>query len=111
MCQAVNEDNDDDDDDDDDDNDENMGNDNSSNMIVDAPEAPPPNLNPADMPIEEPRASNPKVAEADDGWMVVASKQNGGKRNWVSHALWPFIFSIFFPMFFLPFFIFPLCII
>ncbi|KAL6325764.1 hypothetical protein AAG906_026593 [Vitis piasezkii] len=72
---AVNEDNDDDDDDDDDD-DENMGNDNSSNMIVDAPEAPPPNLNPAEMPVEEPRASNPKVAEADDGWVVVASKRN-----------------------------------
>ena len=81
MCQAVNEDNDDDDDDDDDDNDENMGNDNSSNMIVDAPEAPPPNLNPAEMPVEEPRASNPKVAEADDGWVVVASKRNRGKRN------------------------------
>lgn len=80
IRQAVNEDND-DDDDDDDDNDENMGNDNSSNMIVDAPEAPPPNLNPADMPVEEPRASNPKVAEADDGWVVVASKRNGGKRN------------------------------
>ena len=50
-------------------------------IIHHAPEAPPPNLNPADMPVEEPRASNPKVAEADDGWVVVASKRNRCKRN------------------------------
>ena len=76
LWQPANEDDEDNDDDGDDDN-------NSSNMIVDAPEAAPqPHLNPADMPVEEPRTSNPKAAEAAvDGWVVVSSKRNRGKRN------------------------------
>ena len=79
LWQPANEDDEDDEDDNDDGDDDN----NSSNMIVDAPEAAPqPHLNPADMPVEEPRTSNPKAAEAaDDGWVVVSSKRNRGKRN------------------------------
>lgn len=53
-------------------------NDNSSNMILDAP-ASRPNMNPVDMPVND---SIPKAAtEAGDGWVEVTHKRNRGKRN------------------------------
>ncbi|KAJ8899046.1 hypothetical protein K2173_008878 [Erythroxylum novogranatense] len=51
--------------------------DDGSNMMVDAPEqqsrTPPVNL-----PVDGPKA---KEAQSDDGWMVVSSRRNKGKRN------------------------------
>lgn len=104
--QPTNE-NDDEDDEDEDEFDDN----NSTNMIVDAPEAPPPHLKSADMPVDEPKASNPKATEADDGWVVVSSKRNRGKRNWDSHTMWFLILLVWF--FFLMVFdlFFPLCVL
>ena len=53
-------------------------NDNSSNMMLDAPESLS-NSSSIDMPDNEPR---PKVAtEAEDGWVQVERRRNRGKRS------------------------------
>ncbi|KAK9292994.1 hypothetical protein L1049_020977 [Liquidambar formosana] len=58
--------------------DESMGGDDSLNMIMDMPDSLS-NSKPADMSVDEPRPT--EAAEAEDGWVVVASKRNRGKRN------------------------------
>nr|BDX99460.1 pre-rRNA-processing protein TSR2-like [Malus domestica] len=71
-------DDDDDSDEDNDDGDHSMGNDDSSNMMVDIPEAHS-NLNPVNVSGNEP---TPKpAAEAEDGWEVVGARKHRGKRN------------------------------
>ncbi|CAN6556126.1 unnamed protein product [Malus baccata var. baccata] len=71
-------DDDDDSDEDNDDGDHSMGNDDSSNMMVDIPEAHS-NLNPVNVSGNEPK---PKpAAEAEDGWEVVGTRKHRGKRN------------------------------
>lgn len=56
----------------------NMMPDDSSNMVLDAPESLS-NSSSIDMPVNEPR---PKVAtEAEDGWVQVGRRGNRGKRN------------------------------
>lgn len=70
----------DEDDSDEDDNDRgcNEMDSNSSKMVVDGPPSRS-NLNPIDMPVDEPM---PKLsAEAEDGWTVVGPRRNRGKRN------------------------------
>ncbi|XP_050211062.1 uncharacterized protein LOC126661279 [Mercurialis annua] len=66
----ANDDDDDDDEDDDEDNENSMG-DNTSNMIVDAP-------NHVGMQINE---SSRQEAQGEDGWEVVSSKKNRGRRS------------------------------
>ncbi|KAG2278618.1 hypothetical protein Bca52824_061173 [Brassica carinata] len=60
------------DDEDDDDEDTHMSNDQSTDMMVDASEQSS-NGKPEAMPVDEPKA--------DDGWTVVPSRKNKGKRN------------------------------
>lgn len=74
--QAVNDD--DDDSDEDDDRDANVSNSDSSNMMIDG-QSSVSNLNPVDMPVNEPLPRPP--AEAQDGWVVVGPRRNKGKRN------------------------------
>ncbi|CAI9755252.1 unnamed protein product [Fraxinus pennsylvanica] len=64
------------DDEDDSDDDNDHDGDNSTEMTVDAPDS---SLNKEDMMIDEPRPQ--EVAEVEDGWTVVASKRNKGRRN------------------------------
>ena len=61
-----------------DDDDESVGEDDSSEMVVDAPQSQA-NPNHKDMMVDEPRQN--VAAEVDDGWTVVASKRNKGRRN------------------------------
>ncbi|XP_057502281.1 pre-rRNA-processing protein TSR2-like [Actinidia eriantha] len=61
-----------------DDDDESVGDDDSSEKIVDAPQSQP-NPNYKDMMVDEPRQN--VAAEADDGWTVVASRRNKGRGN------------------------------
>ncbi|XP_035551291.1 pre-rRNA-processing protein TSR2-like [Juglans regia] len=78
VMQVVNDDDDDDDDDDSVGGDNANGNDDLSNMILDAPDSQS-NLNPAGIPVDQ---SRPKVAtEGEDGWVQVSSRRNRGKRN------------------------------
>ncbi|XP_068311994.1 uncharacterized protein [Pyrus communis] len=71
-------DDDEDSDEDNDNRDHSMGNDDSSNMMVDIPEAHS-NLNPVDVSSNE---SKPKPsAKAEDGWEVVGPRKHRGKRN------------------------------
>ncbi|KAJ6762882.1 hypothetical protein OIU79_023598 [Salix purpurea] len=72
VKQAV----DDDDDSEDSDSDDKMGDD-GSNMIVDTPEFQL-KTNLANKPVHEPRA---KEAQSEDGWTVVSSRRNKGKRE------------------------------
>ncbi|CAK7340897.1 unnamed protein product [Dovyalis caffra] len=72
VKQAV----DDDDDSEDSDSDDKMG-DVGSNMMVDTPEFQS-KSNPLNKPVSEPRA---KEAQSEDGWTVVSSRRNKGKRN------------------------------
>ncbi|KAL2490938.1 Pre-rRNA-processing protein TSR2 [Abeliophyllum distichum] len=65
---------DDSDDDDDGGHDGDSRGDNSTEMTVDAPDS---SLNKEDMMIDEPSP----VAEVEDGWTVVSSKRNKGRRN------------------------------
>lgn len=54
------------------------GNDDLSNMILDAPDSQS-NSNPVGIPVDQ---SRPKVAtEGEDGWVQVSSRRNRGKRN------------------------------
>lgn len=77
SCQVSNDD-DEDSDEDNDNRDHSMGNDDSSNMMVDIPEAHS-NLNPVDVSSNE---SKPKPsAKAEDGWEVVGPRKHRGKRN------------------------------
>ncbi|KAJ4832090.1 hypothetical protein Tsubulata_049429 [Turnera subulata] len=66
----------DDDDDDDDNNDSTMADD-GSDMMVDAPESQS-KSNTVHIPVSKPRAEE---AQAEDGWTVVSSKRNRGRRN------------------------------
>ncbi|GFY90640.1 pre-rRNA-processing protein TSR2, conserved region [Actinidia rufa] len=61
-----------------DDDDESVGEEDSSEMVVDAPQSQS-NPNHKDMVVDEPRQN--VAAEVDDGWTVVASKRNKGRRN------------------------------
>ncbi|GFY94807.1 hypothetical protein Acr_10g0001920 [Actinidia rufa] len=61
-----------------DDDDESVGDDDSSEKMVDAPQSQP-NPNYKDMIVDEPRQN--VAAEADDGWTVVASRRNKGRGN------------------------------
>ncbi|XP_041022290.1 pre-rRNA-processing protein TSR2 homolog [Juglans microcarpa x Juglans regia] len=64
------------DDDDDDDSDNDVGgNENSSNMILDAPDSSS-NLNLVEVPVVD---SGPKVASETDGWVQVSRRRNRGK--------------------------------
>ncbi|CAA3014715.1 Hypothetical predicted protein [Olea europaea subsp. europaea] len=64
------------DDEDDSDDDNDHDGDNSTEMTVDDPDS---SLNKEDMMIDEPRPR--EVAEVEDGWTVVASRRNKGRRN------------------------------
>ncbi|TQE04221.1 hypothetical protein C1H46_010215 [Malus baccata] len=55
-----------------------MVNDDSSNMMVDIPEAHS-NLNPVNVSGNEPKLK--PAAEAEDGWEVVGPRKHRGKRN------------------------------
>lgn len=55
-----------------------MDSDNVTNMMVDAPNSQS-SLNPAGMPVDEPKPN--QAAEPEDGWVVVSSKKNKGRRN------------------------------
>lgn len=69
--------NDEDEDDDDDENDS-MSADIAANMMVDVPNSQS-SLNPVSMLTEEPKQN--QSAEAEDGWVVVSSRKNKGRRN------------------------------
>ncbi|XP_030928378.1 pre-rRNA-processing protein TSR2 homolog [Quercus lobata] len=80
VRQAVSDDDDDDDDNDDDNVSRDVANknENSSNMMVDAPESQS-NLNHVNMIVDDPR---PKVAEeTEDGWVQVSRRRSRGKKN------------------------------
>jgi pre-rRNA-processing protein TSR2 len=66
----------DDDDSEDSDSDDKMGDD-GSNMMVDTPDFQL-KTNLANKPVNEPGA---KEAQSEDGWTVVSSRRNKGKRN------------------------------
>lgn len=66
------------DDDDDDDDDDNMDEDNGTSMMVDVPKSKA-SSNPANVPINA--SNSTQGAEAEDGWEVVSSKRNKGRRN------------------------------
>ncbi|EOY11156.1 Pre-rRNA-processing protein TSR2, putative [Theobroma cacao] len=68
----------DEDDDNDDDEDDSMDADNTTNMMVDVPNSHS-SLNPVSMPTDEPGPN--QAAEAADGWVVVSSRRNKGRRN------------------------------
>ncbi|XVE62869.1 hypothetical protein DITRI_Ditri06bG0154500 [Diplodiscus trichospermus] len=69
---------DDDDDDDDEDEDDSMGFDTATNMMVDVPNSQS-SLNPVSMQTDEPKPN--QAAEAEDGWVVVSSRKNKGRRK------------------------------
>ncbi|KAA8536951.1 hypothetical protein F0562_029429 [Nyssa sinensis] len=66
------------DDEDSDDDNESLGNEASSDMAVDPPESQS-NLNQKDITVDERRPK--EAAEAEDGWVVVSSRRNRGRRN------------------------------
>ncbi|GKV07354.1 hypothetical protein SLEP1_g19147 [Rubroshorea leprosula] len=65
--------------DDNDDDDDGMGDDNTTNMMLDVPNSGP-ILNPVDKPTDEPK-SKQRAEAADDGWTVVSSRRNKGRKN------------------------------
>ncbi|GLT95230.1 hypothetical protein SLE2022_129240 [Rubroshorea leprosula] len=65
--------------DDNDDDDDGMGDDNTTSMMLDVPNSRP-NLNPVDKPTDEPKSKQWAEA-ADDGWTVVSSRRNKGRKN------------------------------
>ncbi|MBA0654728.1 hypothetical protein Gotri_028237 [Gossypium trilobum] len=68
----------DEDEDDDDDEDDSMSADIAANMMVDVPNSQS-SLNPVSMLTDEPKQN--QSAEAEDGWVVVSSRKNKGRRN------------------------------
>ncbi|KAH1084141.1 hypothetical protein J1N35_023902 [Gossypium stocksii] len=66
------------DEDDDDDEDDSMSADIAANMMVDVPNSQS-SLNPVSMLTDEPKQN--QSAEAEDGWVVVSSRKNKGRRN------------------------------
>ncbi|XVF57300.1 hypothetical protein PTKIN_Ptkin06aG0194200 [Pterospermum kingtungense] len=68
----------DEDEDDDDDEDDSMDADNATDMMVDVPNSQS-SLNQASMPVDEPKPNQP--AEDEDGWVLVSSSKNKGRRN------------------------------
>ncbi|GLT59805.1 hypothetical protein SLA2020_326030 [Shorea laevis] len=66
-------------DDDDHHDDDGMGDDNTTNMMLDVPNSQPIS-NPIDKPTDEPK-SEQKAEAADDGWTVVSSRRNKGRKN------------------------------
>ncbi|GLT90502.1 hypothetical protein SLE2022_084300 [Rubroshorea leprosula] len=67
-----------DEDDDDDDENDGMGEDNTTNMMVDLPKCRPIS-NAVDMSTDGPKTKQNAEA-ADDGWVVVSSKRNKGRK-------------------------------
>ncbi|XP_059652443.1 uncharacterized protein LOC132299693 isoform X1 [Cornus florida] len=66
------------DDDDDSDDDQSLDNDDLTEMAVDGPELQL-NSNCTDVMVDDPRPN--EAAQVEDGWTVVASRRNGGRRN------------------------------
>ncbi|GKV27449.1 hypothetical protein SLEP1_g36621 [Rubroshorea leprosula] len=64
---------------DEDDENDGMGEDNTTNMMVDLPK-PRPISNVVDTSTDEPKTKQ-KAEAADDGWVVVSSKRNKGRKN------------------------------
>ncbi|XWS64651.1 hypothetical protein CRYUN_Cryun05aG0020900 [Craigia yunnanensis] len=64
----------------DEDEDESMDADNATNMMVDVPNSQS-SLNPVSLSTDEPEPKPNRAAEAEDGWAVVSSRRNKGKRN------------------------------
>ncbi|GLT90506.1 hypothetical protein SLE2022_084340 [Rubroshorea leprosula] len=71
--------NDEDEDEDDDDDNAGMGEDNTTNMMVDLPNSRPIS-NAVGTSTDEPKTKQ-KAEAADDGWVVVSSKRNKGRKN------------------------------
>ncbi|KAL4377277.1 hypothetical protein GQ457_02G039220 [Hibiscus cannabinus] len=67
-----------DEDEDDDDEDDNMSANNAAHMMVDVPNSQS-SMNPVGMVTDEPKPNH--SAQAEDGWFVVSSRKNKGRRN------------------------------
>ncbi|GKV40424.1 hypothetical protein SLEP1_g48071 [Rubroshorea leprosula] len=75
---SIEEFNEEDEDEDDDDENDGMGEDNTTNMMVDLPKSQPIS-NAVDTSTDEPKTKQ-NAAAADDGWVVVSSKRNKGRK-------------------------------
>ncbi|KAE8725221.1 putative Seed maturation protein [Hibiscus syriacus] len=68
----------DEDDEEEEDEDDSMSGDSAANMIVDVPNSQS-SLNPVGMPTDEPKPNH--SAGSEDGWVVISSRKNKGRRN------------------------------